>query len=277
MGLDTKKIVKIRLHDSASEGEGGPQERALLPACYNDSTAVRAREALALVFVDKDVALRTILERIFAKKPCKSAYERPPVNYLASDRAFRPAGAASKCRRPKSRGRPPQNKGEQTFNKPFRSEPVVARGQGRSPKRSRVPREHSNRRLHPQGQEDRGRACPLSRCARSSPVLRFPCIRPYATRGNEEESCFLDKPPEQEDTKSSPSLSMELKFKLDTRLTVSCVVAVASAYGLVSVLIAINSVLLAFGNAVILLLILFVLFGWRELLGEFNKKRSTVN
>ena len=93
----------------------------------------------------------------------------------------------------------------------------------------------------------------------------------------------MEKPPEQEDTKSSPSLpllkdwSMELKFELDTRLTVSCVVAVASAYGLVSVSIAINSVLLAFGIAVILLLILFVLFGWRELLGEFNKKRSTAN
>jgi hypothetical protein len=70
---------------------------------------------------------------------------------------------------------------------------------------------------------------------------------------------------------------MELKFELDTRLTVSCVVAVASAYSLVSVSIAINSVLLAFGNAVILLLILFVLFGWRELLGVFNKKRSTAN
>ncbi len=67
---------------------------------------------------------------------------------------------------------------------------------------------------------------------------------------------------------------MELKFELDTRLTVSCVVAVALAYGLVTVLIAINSVLLAFGNAVIFLLILFVLFGWRELLGEFGKKRS---
>jgi hypothetical protein len=80
--------------------------------------------------------------------------------------------------------------------------------------------------------------------------------------------------PEQED-KSSPSSSMELKFELGTQLTVSCVVAVASAYGLVSVSIAINSVLLAFGNAVILLLILFVLFGWRELLGEFNKKRSS--
>jgi len=52
---------------------------------------------------------------------------------------------------------------------------------------------------------------------------------------------------------------MELKFELDTRLTVSCVVAVASAYGLVTVSIAIDSVLLAFGNAVILLLILFVL------------------
>ncbi len=67
---------------------------------------------------------------------------------------------------------------------------------------------------------------------------------------------------------------MELKFKLDTQLTVSRVVAVASAYGLVTVSIAIASVLLAFGNAVILLLILFVLFGWIELLGEFGKKRS---
>ncbi len=67
---------------------------------------------------------------------------------------------------------------------------------------------------------------------------------------------------------------MELKFELDTQLTVSCMVAVGLAYGLVTVLIAIDSVLLAFGNTVILLLILFVLFGWRELLGEFGKKRS---
>ena len=67
---------------------------------------------------------------------------------------------------------------------------------------------------------------------------------------------------------------MELKFELDTRLTVYCVVAAASAYGLLTLLIAIDSVLLVFGNAVILLLILFALFGWRELLGEFGKKRS---
>jgi hypothetical protein len=96
------------------------------------------------------------------------------------------------------------------------------------------------------------------------------------TRGNEEGSCFVQDPPEQED-KSSPSSSMELKFELDTRLTVSCVVAVASAYDLLTVSIALDSILLAFGNAVILLLILFVLFGWKELLGEFHKKRSTAN
>jgi hypothetical protein len=88
----------------------------------------------------------------------------------------------------------------------------------------------------------------------------------------------LEKPPEQEDTKSSPSSSsMKLKFELYTRLTVSCVVAVASAYGLLTVSNVLDSILLAFGNAVILLLILFVLFGWRELLGEFNKKKSTSN
>ena len=85
----------------------------------------------------------------------------------------------------------------------------------------------------------------------------------------------MEKPPEQEDLKSSPLSSMELKFELDTQLTISCMVAVASAYGLVTVSIALDSILLAFGNAVILLLILFVLFGWRELLGELNKKRST--
>jgi len=44
----------------------------------------------------------------------------------------------------------------------------------------------------------------------------------------------VQDPPEQED-KSSPSLSMELKFELDTRLTVSFVVAVASAYSLLTV------------------------------------------
>ncbi len=69
---------------------------------------------------------------------------------------------------------------------------------------------------------------------------------------------------------------MELKFELDTQLTLSGVVAVALAYGLVTVSIALDSVLLAFGNAIILLLILFVLFGWKELLGEFDKKRSAV-
>jgi hypothetical protein len=160
------------------------------------------------------------------------------------------------------------------FCEPFRSKPVVAQGQGRVDCCGRVQREHPNPRRHPQGQQNRGRVCPLSCCTRSSPVLRFPCICPYARRGNEEGSCFFEKRPKQEDTPSSPLSLMELKFELDTQLTVSCVVAVASAYGLVTISIAIDRVLLEFGNAVILLLILFVLFGWRELLGEFGKKRS---
>ena len=70
---------------------------------------------------------------------------------------------------------------------------------------------------------------------------------------------------------------MELKFELDTQLTVSCMVAVTLACSLVTASIAIDSGLLAFGNAVILLLILFILFGWKELPGELNKKRSTAN
>jgi hypothetical protein len=67
---------------------------------------------------------------------------------------------------------------------------------------------------------------------------------------------------------------MDLKFELNTWLTVSCAVAVASAYGPVTISIALGSILLAFGNSVILLFILLVLFGWREPLGKFGKKRS---
>ena len=54
-------------------------------------------------------------------------------------------------------------------------------------------------------------------------------------------------------------------------------VAVALAHGLVTVLIALDSILLAFDNAVIFLFILSVLFGWRELHGKFGKKRSAAN
>ena len=264
--------------DSANEREQGavPREQAP-PACYYDRTAVRAREALALSFVDEELAPRAIPERIYARKLCSGARKHQQVSSLAFGKLFPAADVASKSRRPNSRGRP-QNRGDRRFREPFRPKPVVARGQGRVDCRGRVPREHSSPRRHPQGQErpDRDQVCPLSRCTPSRPVLRFPCIRPVVTRGNEEGSCFVQDPPEQED-KSSPSSSMELKFELDTRLTVSCVVAVPSAYGLLTVSIALDSILLAFGNAVILLLILFVLFGWKELLGEFHKKRSTAN
>jgi hypothetical protein len=200
-----KKIVTICSSDSTSESKGVPRETSSLPARYHastDSMVVRAREALALSFVDEELAPRAIPERIFTRKPCTSGNERPPIRYLASDRNYCiPAGATSNKNKnclSKSRSRRPKSH-ERTFGEPFRPEPVVARGQGRGPQRGRVPGEHSNGRLCPQGHEDRDRAC-----------------RPYATRGNEEGSCFLEKPPEQEDTKSSPSSSMELKFELDT-------------------------------------------------------------
>jgi len=85
---------------------------------------------------------------------------------------------------------------------------------------------------------------------------------------------LLRKAPQAGRHKKLPIVIDEVKFKIDTRLTVSCVVAVASAYSLVTVSIVIDSVLLVFGNAIIHLLILLVLFGWRELVGEFGKKRS---
>jgi len=171
---------------------------ALLPACYNNSTAVRAREALALSFVDEDLSPRAIPERIYARKPCTSACERPPASSLTFGKVFPAADVASKSRRPSSCGRP-HDKDDRTFSKPFWPGPVIARGQGRGP------------------QCGRGRACPLSCCAQSRrPVLRFPCINPYTTRGNEEGRCLLQQPPKQEDTRSSPSSSMELKFELDT-------------------------------------------------------------
>jgi len=260
-GFFPKGIFTRRSPDSANESEGAVPRETALPACHYESTAVRARKAIALSFVDKDLAPRAIPERIIAQKLCARACVHLPARSSTFGKLFPAAAVASKSCRPNSRGRP-QNQGDRRFREPFWPKLVVAQGQGRVDCRGCVPREHSSPRRHPQGQEDRNQVCLLSRCTPSRPVLHFPCICPVETRGNEEGSCFVHDPPEQED-KSAPSSSMELKFELDTRLTVSCVVAVASAYGLLTVLIALDSILLAFGNAIILLLILFVLFGWR--------------
>ena len=169
-----------------------PQTRVLedLPAyhsCHNDSTVVRARETLALSFVYKDLAPRAIPERIYTRKPCARAYEYAPARSSTFGKLFPAAAVTSKSRQPNSRGRP-QNRGDRRFREPFRPEPVVAQGQGRVDCRGHVPREHSSPRRHPQGREDRDQVCPLSRCTPSRLVLRFPCIRPIATRGNEEGS-----------------------------------------------------------------------------------------
>ena len=106
-GIFPKWIFARRSPDSASESKGVPREQALLlPACYNDSTAVRACEVLALSFVDKDLAPQVIPERIYARKPCTSACERPSVSSLTFGKVFPAADVASKSRRPSSCGRP---------------------------------------------------------------------------------------------------------------------------------------------------------------------------
>ena len=66
--------------------------------------------------------------------------------------------------------------------------------------------------------------------------------------------------------------SMELKFELDTRLTVSGIVVGCCVYGFTATSIAINSALLAFAYAIILLLIIFILFGLKDIL---TRKPST--
>jgi len=74
---------------------------------------------------------------------------------------------------------------------------------------------------------------------------------------------------------SSRAPPMELKFELDTRLTVSCIVAAVCSYGFVTVSISLNSVTLAFANAIILLFIVFVLFGLDRFLARPRQVAST--
>ena len=54
---------------------------------------------------------------------------------------------------------------------------------------------------------------------------------------------------------------MELKFELDTALTVKCISVVASAIRITKVSIALQNAQLAIPNALVLLAIVFVLFG----------------
>jgi hypothetical protein len=56
---------------------------------------------------------------------------------------------------------------------------------------------------------------------------------------------------------------MELKFELDTALTVKCIAAVASVIWFTKVSIALENAQLAFANALVPLTIIFLLFGQR--------------
>ena len=97
-GIFPKGIFACRSPDSANESEGAvPQEQAP-PACYNYSTTVRARKALALSFIDKELAPREIPERIFARKLCLGARKHQQVSSLAFGKLFPAADVASKSR-----------------------------------------------------------------------------------------------------------------------------------------------------------------------------------
>jgi hypothetical protein len=54
---------------------------------------------------------------------------------------------------------------------------------------------------------------------------------------------------------------MELKFEINTALTVKCISAVACALGFMKVSIALENAQLAIANALVFLAIIFVLFG----------------
>ena len=282
---DRDNIPQTRRQTSPSSPSSPSDDDSAYEKSTVSPTTARAREALAIDLEVRDFLVdevRAIPTRVFAHKSCARAYQyAPPRRSTTIGQPLPAAVVTRESRRPRSRGRP-QDRGGRTFVAPCRPE-LVARGPRRVDCRGRVPEHSASPRRHSQGRENQGEVCPQSRSRTpSSPVLRFPCIRPFETRGNEDGSgALLQPPPEQEDEKISLfkrispfDASMELKFELDTRLTVSCVVAVASAYGLLTVSIALDSILLAFGNAVILLLILFVLFGWRELLGEFKKRTA---
>ena len=211
MGLKTKKIIKIHLLTPPSAAS----ERVRLPAMQQEQQESGLNEVGISLFVDKDRVPWVFPQRKFARKPCTSVCKRPPVSSMTFGKDFPAADVASKSRRPSSLSHP-QSRGVRMFRELLQPESDITQGQGRVNSRGRVPREHLNPRCHPQGQQNRGRVCPLSCCTPSSQVFRFPCICPYVTRRNKKGSCLLEKRPEQEDTPSSPLSSMELKFELDT-------------------------------------------------------------
>jgi hypothetical protein len=132
--VDTKKIVTICSSSITSESVGGsaPQQE------QQESGSIEVGVSL---FVNKDRVPRVFPQRKFARKPCTSTCERPPISSLMFGRDFTPTDVGSKHRRPKSCGHCPQNLGNRTFGKPFWPEPVVAQGQGRVASRGCVPQD----------------------------------------------------------------------------------------------------------------------------------------
>ena len=105
-GFFPKGIFARRSPGSANKSKGAVPRETALPACHYESTGVRARKALALSFVDKDLALRAIPKRIIAQKSCARAYVHLPARSSTFGKLFPAAAVASKSRQPNSCGRP---------------------------------------------------------------------------------------------------------------------------------------------------------------------------
>jgi len=88
-GIGSKKIITIRSQTPpiACKSERGP---ALQGQEFDSIESDKVRVSL---LVDEELAPRAIPERIYARKPCASAYERPPARSLSVRQAF------SSCRR----------------------------------------------------------------------------------------------------------------------------------------------------------------------------------
>ncbi len=266
-----KKIVSICLPSIASDSKGQHSQQG-----QQESTLTELRVSL---FVDKDRVPWLFPQRKFVARKLDMTYTSVCDCLLVSSLTFgrdsSPADTASKRRWPKSCGHNPLNLGNRPFGKPLWPKSVVVQGQGRVDCCGCMPGADPNPRHCLQSNKDWGQVCLPSWTPPSWLVLCFPCICSFTTRGNDEGSCVA-KSSKQEDARCSPSSSIIYGAQVWAHHSTyrSWMVAVALAYGLMAVWIAINSILFAFGNAIILLLILFALFGWREFIGKFRKKRS---
>ena len=86
MGLETKKIIKIRSLTPPSAAS----ERVRQPDLQQEQQESGSNKVGISLFVDKDRVLWVFTQRKFARKPCMSACVHPPVSSLTFGRDLLP-------------------------------------------------------------------------------------------------------------------------------------------------------------------------------------------